>query len=161
MTEIVEVRKDFEEDPVREGGFKRLMIYDPRADTLLPTKDLLEGPKSLMNRLCSASWEGLDVFEAAGKLSLSDSSPLLSSAAWSANMGADELLEYILVNGKLKSDILALSGAANDGSRLECEFVSASYKRWRDILTRQNELHGTPELGAAYGEFKAWLKSIS
>jgi len=161
LTEIVEVRKDFKEDPVREGGFKRLMVYDPRADTLLPTKDFLEGPKPLMKRLCSASWDGLDAFEVAGKLSLSDSSPLLSFAAWSANLGADELLEYILVNGKLKSDILALSGAADDGSRLECEFVSTAYKRWRDILTRQSELHSTPELDAAYREFKAWLKSVS
>lgn len=159
LTEIVEVRKDFEEDPVREKGFTRLMVYDPKMDALLPTEDFLEGPKTLINKLCSASWDGLDALEVAERLSLSDSGQLLSSTAWSANMTAGELLEHILVNGKLKSDILTLSSTTNDGSRLECEFISTAYKRWRDILTRQNELYGGHDLSSAYEEFKKWLKS--
>ena len=159
MIEVIEVRKDFEEDPIKEGGFARLMKYDPKRDVPVPTRDFLKGSKAIINKLCSDSWAKLNVFKIAKRVSIADSSQLLASTAWSSNMTTDELLMYILVNGKIKSDILELAKATDDGGRLECESVSAVYKRWRDILTQQNELYGGYELKSAYAEFSKWLSS--
>lgn len=159
MIEVIEVRKDFDEDPIREGGFARLMKYDPKLDTLVPTPGFLKGSKATLHKLCSNSWAKLDVFKIAKRISIADSSQLLASTAWSSNMTAEELLTYILVNGKIKSDILELAKAIGDDGRLECEPVSTVYKRWRDILTQQNELYGGYELKSAYVEFSRWLSS--
>ena len=60
VTQITEVRKFWEEDPLREGGFVDLFRYDPNTDTLQPTSDLLNGDSEILKAIAGSvkEWAG-------------------------------------------------------------------------------------------------------
>ncbi len=60
ITEITEVRKHWEENPVKEGGFVNLMEYSGKEDTLKPTDTLVNGESEILNRIASyvKDWSG-------------------------------------------------------------------------------------------------------
>jgi hypothetical protein len=60
MTEITEVRKDWEVDPVKEGGFVNLMEYSGKKDILQPTDTFKNGESEVINRISSyvKEWSG-------------------------------------------------------------------------------------------------------
>ncbi|RLJ00816.1 MAG: hypothetical protein DRP08_06240 [Candidatus Aenigmatarchaeota archaeon] len=57
---ITEVRKHWENDPVREKGFVDLMKYDAKKDELVPTSVLLDGESEIINSIASrvSDWVG-------------------------------------------------------------------------------------------------------
>jgi flagellar protein FlaI len=60
VTQITEVRKHWEEDPLREGGFVDLMKYNASTDTLEPTSDLLNGDSEIIKSIGGSvkEWAG-------------------------------------------------------------------------------------------------------
>ncbi len=60
VTDIVEVRKKWQEDPVREGGFVPLMEYSSKEDSLRPTDVFINGESEILNRVASMvkEWAG-------------------------------------------------------------------------------------------------------
>ncbi len=48
VTQITEVRKEWEEDPLKEGAFVDLMKYDSKTDTLQPTSFLINGESEIV-----------------------------------------------------------------------------------------------------------------
>lgn len=60
ITEIAEVRKHWEEDPMREKGFVDLLKYDPKTDKLTPTRDLLNGDSEVIKNIAGSvrEWAG-------------------------------------------------------------------------------------------------------
>jgi type IV secretory pathway ATPase VirB11/archaellum biosynthesis ATPase/intein/homing endonuclease len=60
MTEITEIRKNWDEDPVKEGGFINLMEYSGKQDMLKPTDTLVNGESEVLNRIASyvKEWSG-------------------------------------------------------------------------------------------------------
>ena len=60
VTQITEVRKQWEEDPLREGGFVDLFKYNPITDTLDPTTDLLSGESDILKSIAGnvREWAG-------------------------------------------------------------------------------------------------------
>jgi type IV secretory pathway ATPase VirB11/archaellum biosynthesis ATPase len=60
LTEITEVRKDWDEDPVKEGGFVNLMEYSGKKDDLIPTDTFKNGESDVINRISSyvKEWSG-------------------------------------------------------------------------------------------------------
>ena len=57
---ITEVRKQWEEDPLREAGFIDLMKYNPLTDELEPTPDLINGESEILKSIASnvKGWAG-------------------------------------------------------------------------------------------------------
>lgn len=60
VTQITEVRKHWEDDPLREGGFVDLFKYDPVTDVLQPTSDLLNGDSEILKSIAGnvREWAG-------------------------------------------------------------------------------------------------------
>lgn len=60
---ITEVRKHWEEDPIKERGFVDLMVFDVEKDELLPTLNLINGDSDILksiasrDKFLSKSWE--------------------------------------------------------------------------------------------------------
>ena len=53
MTEITEVRKDWDKDPHKEKGFSQLMVYDSKTDQIEPTELLLSGESIILNDIAN------------------------------------------------------------------------------------------------------------
>jgi len=60
VTQITEVRKDWEDDPLREKGFVDLMKYNAKTDSLEPTDDLINGDSEILKAIASnvKEWAG-------------------------------------------------------------------------------------------------------
>ena len=60
ITQITEVRKQWEEDPLREGGFVDLLKYDAITDKLIATRDLLNGDSEVIKSIAGnvREWAG-------------------------------------------------------------------------------------------------------
>ena len=65
ITQITEVRKHWENDPLLEGGFVDLMKYDAQQDTLVPTPDLINGESEVLKAIAAnvkdfaGNWQAL------------------------------------------------------------------------------------------------------
>lgn len=64
VVNITEVRKHWEDDPLREKGFVDLMKYDAKRDELLPTSVLLDGESEIVNAIASRVREWVGNFDA-------------------------------------------------------------------------------------------------
>jgi archaeal flagellar protein FlaI len=53
VTQVTEVRKFWNDDPLKEGGFVDLMKYNAETDMLEPTDDLLNGNSDVLKRIAS------------------------------------------------------------------------------------------------------------
>ena len=60
MTEITEIRKKWEKNPDKEGGFVNLFEYSAKEDALKPTDTLVNGESETINRIASyvSDWHG-------------------------------------------------------------------------------------------------------
>jgi len=60
VTQITEVRKHWEKDPLRENGFVDLMKYDAQVDELVPTDALLRGDSDVIKAIAGSvkEWAG-------------------------------------------------------------------------------------------------------
>ena len=94
---ITEVRKNWEEDPLREGGFVDLMKYNAKTDKLEPTPDLINGDSEILKGI------GGNVKE------------------WVGNW--DAIWDNIVLRGKLKQMLVDYSDRAKDPKMLEADFA--------------------------------------
>ena len=60
VVQITEVRKEWEEDPLREGAFVDLMKYNPKTDSLEPTDALINGESEIVKSIAGnvKEWAG-------------------------------------------------------------------------------------------------------
>ncbi len=96
VTQITEVRKHWEDDPLLENGFVDLMKYDPKEDKLLPTDDLINGESEILKSIAGNVKE------------------------WSSNW--DAVWDNILLRAKIKETIVKYSDELNKPELLEAEF---------------------------------------
>ncbi|MBS3163298.1 Flp pilus assembly complex ATPase component TadA [Candidatus Woesearchaeota archaeon] len=80
VTQITEVRKNWENDPLAENGFVDLMKYDAKTDSLQPTDALINGESEIVKSIASNIKE------------------------WAGNWGA--VWENILLRAKIKETIV-------------------------------------------------------
>ena len=64
VTEIVEVGKEWVDDPERENAFHTLMEYDTRKDTLIPTSALIDGESEAISSISGTVKEWVGNFDA-------------------------------------------------------------------------------------------------
>src|SRR3989344_1423304 len=132
ITQITEVRKQWEEDPLKEGAFVDLMVYDSKTDSLLPTDELINGDSDIIKAI------GGSVKEWAGDW----------NAIWS----------NIVLRSKIKRTIVDYSVKYNIQDLLEAEsviFMNDEFHRVMDIV---RESSGSLDSEKIFVEWEKRLK---
>jgi len=133
VTQITEVRKHWEEDPLREKGFVDLMKYDSKQDFLVPTEDLLNGDSDTLKAVAENVKE------------------------WVGNW--DAVWDNILLRAKIKEATVDYANKSKDLGLLEAESVVASNDMFHIISESVREEVGSLDNERIYKEWEAWFKN--
>jgi type IV secretory pathway ATPase VirB11/archaellum biosynthesis ATPase len=131
---ITEVRKDWVEDPKREGGFVDLCTYDIYKDELSPTRALLEGDSEIVKDIA------------------------MNVRDWAGNW--DAVLDNVEARGEFLWKIVERSRKTGNKELLEASFVSKAVDQYYEIVKRLKENKGFAEGKDIIREFEAWLEKM-
>jgi len=130
--QIAEVRKHWEEDPLREKGFVDLMLYDPKTDELKVTDDLKNGESEVIK-------------EIAGNIK-----------EWAGNW--DAVWENILLRAKIKQTLVDYANKINNFEILEAPFVVKCNNMFHRISDGVREEVGALDSKMIFKKWNEWLK---
>ncbi len=129
---ITEVRKEWDDDPLRENGFVDLMVYNPVTDQLEITDELRNGNSDILKRMAGR------VKEFAGD--------------W------DAVWNNILLRANVKQAIVDAFTELGDGNILEADFVIRANDMFRLISDKVKKRSGKIDHDKIFFEFKEWLR---
>lgn len=129
---ITEVRKEWDEDPLKEGAFVDLMVYNPITDQLEVTDELRNGNSEILKRMAGR------VKEFAGD--------------W------DAVWNNIELRANAKRAMVELAEDKKDPKLLEAEFVIKATDQFRIISDAVKEKEGKLNHKHILFEFREWLK---
>jgi len=129
---ITEVRKEWDEDPLKEGAFVDLMVYNPKTDQLEVTDDFINGNSFILKRMAG------HVKEFAGN--------------W------DAVWNNIMLRGDCKQAIIDEFLERNDESLLEADFVIKANDKFHLISDKVREKTGSMDSKRILFEYKEWLR---
>ncbi len=113
VTSITEVRKEWENDPLTEGAFVDLMLYNHKTDQLEPTDSLINGDSEVIKSIAGSVKE------------------------WAGNW--DAAWENILLRAKIKETLVEMANKLDRKELLEADFsIKANdmfHKFSDDVLT--------------------------
>ncbi|MFT4309607.1 MAG: ATPase, T2SS/T4P/T4SS family [Candidatus Woesearchaeota archaeon] len=132
VTQITEVRKHWEEDPMLENGFMDLMKYNPETDTLEPTVDLINGDSDTIKSIAGNVKE------------------------WAGNW--DAVWDNIVLRSKVKELLLDYSVKKKDDSLLEASFVVRANDAFHKISDKVLDSKGKLESKEILFRWEEWLK---
>ncbi len=132
LTQITEVRKEWESDPLAEKGFVDLMKYDSKSDTLVPTDELINGDSVILKAI------GGQIREWAG--------------SW------DAIWENILLRAKTKKALLEYSLKTDVPDLIEAEGVVAMNDEFHKISDKIKEEVGFLDSKRIFFEWEESLK---
>ncbi len=129
---ITEVRKEWEDDPLKEGAFVDLMVYNPKTDQLEVTDDLINGNSDMLKRIAGK------VKEFAGDW----------SAVW----------ENVLLRADCKQAIVDIFLQTKNPKLLEAEFVIMANDKFHLLQEKSKMQTGTFDRAKILFEYKEFLK---
>ncbi len=129
---ITEVRKEWDEDPLKEGAFVDLMVYNPITDQLEVTDELRNGNSIILKTMAGR------IKEFAGD--------------W------DAVWNNIQLRADIKQAIVDASVQTKDSSLLEADFIIKANDIFHLISDRVKERTGKLNNDAIFFEYKEWLK---
>jgi len=129
--QITEVRKYWEDDPLKEGGFVDLMKYNAEKDQLEPTSDLIHGDSEILKSI-AAKMKGF-----VGK--------------W------DKVWKNIELRAKIKQLLVDYSYKVGNWI-LEADFVVEANEKFHKISEQVSEEFGEIVEEEVYNKFENWLK---
>lgn len=132
ITQITEVRKGWENDPLLEGGFSNLFKYNSITDTLEITDDLLNGES--------------DILKAIGS----------NVKQWAGNW--DAIWDNIMLRAKIKELQVKYSIKYNNDEILEAQAVIDANDMFHKISEKVNNDCGTLDSEKILFEFDDWFK---
>ncbi|MFH1917435.1 MAG: type II/IV secretion system ATPase subunit [Nanoarchaeota archaeon] len=133
VTQITEVRKIWEDDPLAEHGFVDLMKYNSITDELEPTDELINGDS--------------DIFKAiAGNVK-----------DWAGNW--DAVWENVMLRADIKKRIVEASDEAKNPDLLEASFVIKANDEFHKISEKVKAKSGSLDSKKIFFEWNEWLKS--
>jgi archaeal flagellar protein FlaI len=113
VTSITEVRKEWENDPLAEGAFVDLMVYNHKTDQLEPTDSLINGDSEIIKSIAGSVKE------------------------WAGNW--DAAWENILLRAKIKETLVDVANKIERKDLLEAEFSTKAndvfHKLSDEVLT--------------------------
>ena len=132
VTQITEVRKRWEQDPLTEGGFVDLMKYDSKDDMLQPSRDLLAGDSDVIKAIAGSVRE------------------------WAGNWEA--VWDNILLRTNVKQELVNAATKLNRPELLEADFAVLSNDEFHRISDRIREEVGALDSKKILTEWNEWLK---
>jgi flagellar protein FlaI len=131
VTQITEIRKFWEDDPIKENGFGDLMRYIPDNDQLEPTDDLINGESDILKSIAG------NVKEWAGD--------------W------DAVWDNITLRTDIKKAMVDIAGKA-DPELLEAPFAIQCNDEFHRISSRVREEVGALDSKMIYAKWESWLR---
>jgi len=132
VLQITEVRKHWEDDPLRENGFVDLMKYDIKDDLLKPTDALLQGDSDILKSIAS------QVKEFTGN--------------W------DAVLDNIQLRSNIKRALVETANKTGNYQLLEADFVVKSNDAFHQFMDDAKEETGALESKKIFFEWGNWFK---
>lgn len=132
IVQVTEVRKQWEDDPLRENGFVDLLKYDAKKDELVPTADLLNGDSEVLKAI-------------AGNVK-----------DWAGNW--DAVWENIEIRAKIKEKLIEYSDKLHKPELLESDFVVKMNDEFHEICETVKEETGTLDAKQILFKMDEWLK---
>ena len=132
VTQITEVRKQWENDPLLENGFVDLMKYSTKTDQLEPTDELINGDSEILKGIAG------NVKEWAG--------------SW------DAVWENILLRAKVKETIVNTAKSSKMMELLEADFIIESNDAFHKISDNIRQETGNLDSKRIFFEWNEWLK---
>jgi archaeal flagellar protein FlaI len=129
---ITEVRKKWEEDPLKEGAFVDLMVYNPKTDELEITKDLMNGNSEILKRIAG------NIKDFAGDWNM----------VWN----------NIVLRGQCKQAIVDAYVKTKDPDLLEAEFVIKANDTFHLLSDKIKQEQGFLDNDRILFEYKEWLR---
>ncbi len=131
VTQITEVRKRWENDPLLEGGFVDLMKYDVKTDELLPTSELLNGDSEILKTIAG------NIKDFAGN--------------W------DAMWDNIQLRAQIKETLVNVSKEINNPDMLEAPFVIKSNDMFHKFSEKVKQDTNYLDSKRIFDEWKSWL----
>ena len=132
VTQITEVRKHWENDPLLENGFVDLMRYDPATDQLEPTDELINGESEILKGIAG------NVKEWAG--------------SW------DAVWDNVLLRAKIKGKLVETAKKIKMPNFLEADFVVHSNDEFHKISDTIRMEVGFLDSKRIFFDWNEWLK---
>ncbi|MBI2651300.1 type II/IV secretion system ATPase subunit [Candidatus Woesearchaeota archaeon] len=132
VTQITEVRKHWENDPLLENGFVDLMRYNTKTDQLELTDELINGESEILKGIAG------NVKEWAG--------------SW------DAVWDNIMLRAKIKEKIVEAASKSKMPDLLEAEFVVRSNDEFHRISGKVREATGNLDSKRIFFDWNEWLK---
>ena len=129
---VTEVRKEWENDPLQEGGFVDLLVYNPQTDQLEMTSEFMNGNSDVLKRMAAR------VKEFAGN--------------W------DAVMENIQLRADCKQAIVDAFLETQDAGLLEADFVVQANDQFHLISDKVVGRFGKLQARDIFFEYKEWLK---
>ena len=129
---ITEVRKEWVDDPLREGGFIELMKYNPKTDELEPTDNLINGDSEVIKDIASnvKEWVG----------------------DW------DAVWDNIELRAKMKRRLVDYAEETGDLNLLEAEFIIKANDVFHITSGEVLKKYGSLDSKKIYFRWNEWLK---
>lgn len=132
VTQITEVRKKWEQDPLTEGGFVDLMKYESKDDMLQPSRDLLAGDSDVIKAIAGSVRE------------------------WAGNWEA--VWDNILLRTNIKQELVNAATKLNRPELLEANFAVLANDEFHRISEFVREEVGALDSKKIFAEWTEWLK---
>jgi len=132
ITQITEVRKHWEEDPLREGGFVDLLKYDAPTDKLIATRDLLNGDSEVIKSIAGNVRE------------------------WAGNW--DAVWDNIELRAKIKQAMVEAADKAKNDGILEADFAVLANDQFHRISDEVKQEVGSLDSKQILFRWNEWLK---
>ncbi|MFH2028922.1 MAG: type II/IV secretion system ATPase subunit, partial [Nanoarchaeota archaeon] len=132
VTQITEVRKLWEQDPLLENGFVDLMKYNTKKDELEASSDLINGDSDVLKAI-------------AGNVK-----------DWAGNW--DAVWDNILLRAKIKETLVNFALNNKSPDLLEAKFVIQSNDQFHKLSDKIKEEIGSLDSKRIFFEWNEWLK---
>jgi len=132
VTQITEVRKFWETDPLLEKGFVDLMKYDTKTDQLEASNDLINGDSEILKMIAGNVRE------------------------WAGNW--DALWDNVLLRAKVKETLVNYSEKTKMDNLLEADFVIQCNDQFHKFSDKIKEEIGILDSKRIFFEWDEWLK---
>ncbi|HSU73089.1 MAG TPA: type II/IV secretion system ATPase subunit [Candidatus Binatia bacterium] len=132
VTQITEVRKHWEDDPLREGGFVDLFKYNAANDKLEPTSDLLNGDSEIIKSIAGNVRE------------------------WAGNW--DAVWDNILLRAKIKETIVTTAKKLSRPDILEAPFSISSNDQFHRVSEQIREEMGRLDSERIFFLWNDWFE---
>ena len=132
VTQITEMRKQWENDPMLENGFSDLMKYSSTTDQLEPSDDLINGESEILKAIAGNVKE------------------------WSGNW--DAVWDNITLRAKTKEALVDLAEKAKMPSLLEADFVVNANDAFHKISDKVKDEVGSLDSKRIFLEWSQWVQ---